>query len=155
MVQMPDLQNLDDMPCFPKDRRLAEVFFHGGAKAEAAERVIIKQEEQMLCEKNRQVRIPAVPLGINYLAKFIHELIQAFDGACRAHGVVHATQMLLCTQKATPNAGCTMSGLLIAYLACCMKVCNNILSSYAAFKPTSPHCHHCHVVVHLVDDSEA
>lgn len=55
MIQMPTLMNLDDMPCFPKDRRLAEAFMSGGAQAESAERLKIKQEEQDAREKSRQV----------------------------------------------------------------------------------------------------
>lgn len=58
---MPELQNLDDMPCFPKDRRLAAVFMQGGAQAEAAERVAIKEEEQMARENSRQVHLPSFP----------------------------------------------------------------------------------------------
>ena len=53
------------MPCFPKDRRLAEVFMRGGAQAEAQERITIREEEQAAREKSRQVhsfpcfRVPA------------------------------------------------------------------------------------------------
>lgn len=52
---MPTLQNLDDMPCFEKERRLAHAFMRGGLKAEAAERTTIKEEEAAAREHSRQV----------------------------------------------------------------------------------------------------
>jgi hypothetical protein len=49
---MPALRNLDDMPCFPRDRRLAAAFMEGGAEAERAEREAIRSEEA--AERTRQ-----------------------------------------------------------------------------------------------------
>lgn len=42
---MPQLNNLDDMPCFERDRRLAAAFMQGGVEAERSERARIKEEE--------------------------------------------------------------------------------------------------------------
>ncbi len=38
LVEMPSLNYLDESPCFPKDRRLAEAFVQGGVEAERAMR---------------------------------------------------------------------------------------------------------------------
>jgi hypothetical protein len=56
MVAMPALQNLDDMPCFEKERRLAQAFMRGGLQCEASERDAIREEEAAAGERSRQVR---------------------------------------------------------------------------------------------------
>jgi hypothetical protein len=43
---MPSLQNLDDMPCRPREKRLAAAFMRGGMDAEVRERDAIKVEEE-------------------------------------------------------------------------------------------------------------
>jgi hypothetical protein len=54
LVEMPALRNLDDMPCFPRDRRLAAAFMAGGAAAERAERDVIRSEEAAERERHRR-----------------------------------------------------------------------------------------------------
>jgi hypothetical protein len=53
IVAIPTLQNLDDAPCFPRDRRLAKAFMMGGFPGERAEREAIKAEEAAARERNR------------------------------------------------------------------------------------------------------
>jgi hypothetical protein len=50
---MPQLKNLDDMPCFERDRRLATAFMRGGIDAERAERAAITAEVNETHERNR------------------------------------------------------------------------------------------------------
>jgi hypothetical protein len=50
---MPTLQNFDDMPCRPQDKRLAAAFIRGGRDAEVNEREIIRQEEEQTRAYNR------------------------------------------------------------------------------------------------------
>lgn len=49
---MPQLNNLDDMPCFEKDRRIAAAFMAGGMDGERAMRATLKEEEEALRNKN-------------------------------------------------------------------------------------------------------
>lgn len=42
LAKMPQLNYLDESPCFPKDRRLAEAFLEGGVEAERAMRETIR-----------------------------------------------------------------------------------------------------------------
>lgn len=44
LVGMPSLNYLDDSPCFPKDRRLAQAFLEGGLEAERAMREQVRRE---------------------------------------------------------------------------------------------------------------
>eukprot|EP00892_Ulva_mutabilis_P000279 jgi/Ulvmu1/10251/UM060_0052.1 len=53
MLAMPALQNLDDMPCFEKDRRLARAHARGGVEAERAEREVIAVEKAATRERHR------------------------------------------------------------------------------------------------------
>ncbi|GFH11834.1 dynein assembly factor 1, axonemal, partial [Haematococcus lacustris] len=46
VARMPGLNYLDDMPVFPKDRRLAVAFQEGGLEAERAERALLGREEE-------------------------------------------------------------------------------------------------------------
>lgn len=50
---MPALQNLDDMPCFEKDRRLALAHSRGGIEAERLERKAIAAEAAATRERHR------------------------------------------------------------------------------------------------------
>eukprot|EP00854_Cymbomonas_tetramitiformis_P023518 gene23518-28474_t len=45
IAKMPSLNYMDDMPVFPKERRLAEAFLRGGLEEEKLERVRIKEDE--------------------------------------------------------------------------------------------------------------
>lgn len=51
---MPALQNLDDMPCFQKDRRLALAHSRGGLEAERLERKAIAAEAAAARERHRR-----------------------------------------------------------------------------------------------------
>ena len=53
MLAMPGLQNLDDMPCFEKDRRLARAHERGGIEAEQLERKAIADEAAATRERHR------------------------------------------------------------------------------------------------------
>lgn len=54
MVEMPQLRNLDDLPCFPKDRRLAAAYLRGGAATEREERDVIRREAAAERERHRK-----------------------------------------------------------------------------------------------------
>eukprot|EP00201_Polytomella_parva_P020392 CAMPEP_0175040144 /NCGR_PEP_ID=MMETSP0052_2-20121109/1071_1 /TAXON_ID=51329 ORGANISM="Polytomella parva, Strain SAG 63-3" /NCGR_SAMPLE_ID=MMETSP0052_2 /ASSEMBLY_ACC=CAM_ASM_000194 /LENGTH=290 /DNA_ID=CAMNT_0016302265 /DNA_START=45 /DNA_END=914 /DNA_ORIENTATION=+ len=54
LVSMPNLNYLDESPCFPSERRLAEAFMEGGVEAERQMRVTIKEEEAAKAERHRQ-----------------------------------------------------------------------------------------------------
>ena len=53
-VWMPELENLDTLPIFPDDRRLALAWARGGVEEERAERQRIKEEKEAQEEVNRQ-----------------------------------------------------------------------------------------------------
>lgn len=91
MVQMPELQNLDDMPCFPKDRRLAEVFMRGGVQAEAQERITIREEEQSARESSRQVRLPSLALEVLFGCKPL-PVCEFLPSSCLASSTERARQ---------------------------------------------------------------
>ena len=56
---MPNLNYLDESPCFPKDRRLAEAFMAGGMEAERAMRdqVRVCLSIQGRCKRLQMLRL--------------------------------------------------------------------------------------------------
>lgn len=54
LAGMVQLNYLDESPCFPKDRRLAEAFMAGGLEAERAMREQLRREDQEKEERNRK-----------------------------------------------------------------------------------------------------
>ena len=100
LVAMPTLNNLDDVPSFPRDRRLASAFAAGGLAAERGERAAIKAEEDAVREAHREafvkmvadaraaaaqppppphdpMRFRAVPPGVRFMRFVMTELVCA------------------------------------------------------------------------------
>jgi hypothetical protein len=87
------LQNLDDMPCFSKEKRLAAAFMQGGTTAESTLRAEIKLEEE---EARAQHRLA-----------FDTMVQQAKDDASAGRSVVcKPDRFVACVQGALPTDIC-------------------------------------------------